>query len=210
VSFDIDLSGKGWAVLGPRRSGKSWLTKKILDSTDSHLVYDPMREHDGYHHYRPEDRDSKEELNLVVRRMVIPWRIPLFVVDEANKYIEPKPTRLPTGIQDLVDFCGHWDISAGFVARRPVQFHTDIIELADYCFFFRNQGVNDHKYLEGLKAGLGDAVRDLEKYHFIIYGDGDFITHAPIAEPKNPHHTGRAKDGSNSSTDRERDQSKSL
>ena len=188
--FDIDLTGKGFSVFGPRRSGKSWLIKSILDSTDHHIVYDPMREHDGYHHYRPEDRESIPEYTDAIKKMVIPWRPALFVTDESNKYIENhKP--LPGGVSDLVDFCGHWGISAGFVARRMVQVNTSLVELADYVFIFRLTGRNDYKYLEDLHEGLGDAVRDLPRYHFIVWGDGEYFTHAPIAEPKNPKHTGR-------------------
>ena len=189
-TFDIDLTAQGFSIFGPRRSGKSWLLKTILDSTDHHLVYDPMREHDGYHHYRPDDRESIPEYVDVITKIVIPYRPALFVTDEANKYIENhKP--LPEGVNDLIDFCGHWGISVGFVARRMTQVNTSLVELADTVFFFRLTGRNDYQYLEDLQRGLGDQVRDLPKYHFVVWRDGEAVTHAPIPEPKNPKHTGR-------------------
>ena len=187
--FDIDLTKKQFVICGLRDSGKSWLTKSIMDTTDAHLVWDPMGEHEGYHVYRPTDRESTEELNAFTRNMVIAWRPALVVYDEINRIIEPKPTRLPPALADVVDFGRHWGISVGYVARRPVQFHTDIVELADYLFLFRLTGNNDHKYLESLKTGLGDAVRDLPKWHFVVYHDGDHYVHAPIAEPKHPNQT---------------------
>ena len=187
--FEFDLTDKGFAIFGERGGGKSWLTKSILDTTDSHIVYDPMREHQGYHQYLPTDRESIEEMDLMTRRMVIKWKPALVIYDEANKYIEPKPTRLPVGIADLVDFGRHWGISCGYVARRPVQFHTDIVELADFLFIFRLDGNNDYKYLEGLHLGLGDMVRTLPEFHFAIRHNGEITRHAPIPEPKYPNET---------------------
>lgn len=187
--FDIDLANKQFAIFGLRESGKSWLTKSIMDTNDRHLVYDPMHEHLGYHAYRPTDRESIEELNLFTTKMVLVWKPDLVIYDEANKYIEPKPTRLPSGIADLTDFGRHWKISAGYVARRPVQFHTDIVEIADYLFLFRLTGNNDHKYLENMLTGMGDKVRDLPDFHFVVYHGGKMEVHAPIPKPNHPNET---------------------
>ena len=177
----INLANKGWAVFGPRGSGKSELVNQILDSHPDHLVYDPLNEHQGRNRYVPSDRESIDELDAFVRGIVIPRKPALCVIDEANKYILPKPTRLPPGVADLNDFARHWGISCGFVARRPVQFHTDIVELADFVFCFSLTGKNDYAYMEGLHQGLGDTVRGLEKYHFAILEGGRSVTvHAPV------------------------------
>ena len=185
----IDLSNKGWVIFGMRGGGKSWLTEHILDSTPSHLIYDPLNEHKGYNQYIPTDRESVEELDIFVRHMAIKWKPRLLAIDEANKYIQPKPNRLPTGIADLVDFARHWKMSFGCIARRPVQFHTDIIELADVVFFFRLRGRNDYQYMNDLMPGLGDKVRGLEKHQFVMLNDGDMTVHAPIDEPIHAGHT---------------------
>ncbi len=179
-------------MFGLRGSGKSWLVKHILDSTPDHLIYDPLGEHQGYRQYIPEDRSSVQELEELVQALVIPEknRPALFVVDEANKYIRPKPNPLPAGIDDLNDFARHWDLSVGYVCRRPVQFHTDIVELSNYVFFFGLSGKNDYRYMEDLHHGLGDAVRSLAEYEFVSLKDGREITlHAPIDTPKHPNHT---------------------
>ena len=187
MSFDIDLTDKGWATFGLRGSGKSWLTKAIMDSTPSHLIYDPLNEHKGYQRYVPTDRESIYELERFVKEMVIPWKPAVAIVDEANKYVQPKPSRLPSGIADLNDFARHWHISTGYVARRPVQFHTDIVELADFLFIFNLPGRNDWQYHEDLYRGLGDMVRGLKKYEFAVrpLGQEPFV-HAAINEPKHP------------------------
>lgn len=186
----IDLHNKGWCVFGLRGSGKSWLVKHILDSTPNHIVYDPLNEHQGYRRYSPEDRSSTEELSEFVNAIVIPRKPDLFVIDEANKYVQPKPTRLPPGVSDLNDFARHWGISTGYVARRPVQFHTDIVELSNHVFFFSLPGKNDYQYLEGLHSGLGDTVRSLPPFHFATLTDGrDIQVHTPIGPPKHPRRT---------------------
>ena len=206
----MDLGSKGWAVFGLRGSGKSWFVKSVLESTPDHLIYDPLKEHTGYNKYTPSDRTSIEELSKVIegpvikgvkvtednkalfptRRLGETWKPELFVIDECNRYVYPKPTRLPKPIADLVDYGRHWSLSFGAVARRPVQFHTDLIELADVVFFFHLPGKNDHQYLESLHLGLGDTVRDLPPYHFVGFSHGSEITvHAPIKPPLHPNET---------------------
>jgi hypothetical protein len=206
----MDLANKGWCVFGLRGSGKSWFVKSVLESTPDHLIYDPLKEHTGYNKYTPSDRTSIDELEKVIDELVIKgikvtednqakfptrrvgetWKPELFVIDEANRYIYPKPTRLPKPVADLVDYGRHWNLSFGVVARRPVQFHTDLIELADVVFFFQLPGKNDHAYLESLHNGLGDTVRDLPPHHFVAFSHGSEITvHAPIKAPRHPTET---------------------
>jgi hypothetical protein len=104
--------------------------------------------------------------------------------------IEPKPTRMPGAVRDLVDFGRHWSISFGIVARKPVQCNTDLVELSDHVFFFQLPGKNDHTYLESLHSGLGDTVRNLPAHHFVSFSHGSEITvHAPIEPPRHPNET---------------------
>lgn len=184
----IDLADKSWAVIGTRGSGKTWLVKSILDTQPSHLVYDPLAEYAGYRRYIPTDRTSPDELTEVVRGMVEPWKPRLFVVEEGNTYCPPKPARLPSGVQDLNDFGRHWRVSTGYCARRCVQFNSDIIELADYLFLFHSSGKNDYRYLEDVRMGLGDIVRSLGRWEFVVYkaADGSMARHLPIGVPAHP------------------------
>ena len=206
----IELAGKGWAVFGLRGSGKSWFVKSVLETTPDHLIYDPLKEHKGYSRYTPTDRTDIEELSTFVEKVVIKgvriteqnktqfptrrvgetWKPELFVIDECNRYVYPKPSRLPKPVADLVDYGRHWNLSFGAVARRPVQFHTDLIELTDVVFFFHLPGKNDYAYLESLHVGLGDTVRNLPPYHFVAFSHGSEITvHAPINPPAHPTET---------------------
>ena len=206
----IELKSKGWAVFGLRGSGKSWFVKHVLDSSPDHLIYDPLNEHRGYNKYIPTDRTSIDELSKVIEGLVIQgarvkeenkrqfptrrvgetWKPDLFVIDEANRYIYPHPREIPKAVADLVDYGRHWNLSFGTVARRPVQFHTSLIELADVVFFFYLPGQNDYQKLEGMHPGLGDAVRSLPAHHFVALSHGTEITiHAPIEPPSHPNET---------------------
>jgi len=186
----IDLTDKSFAIFGLRGSGKSWLVKSILDSTPDHIIYDPLGEHKGYRQYIPDDRESTDELSEMIQGLVIKKKPSLFIIDEANKYIPPKPTRLCPGVADLVDFSRHWKISFGAVARRMSQFNTDLVELADYVFIFQLPGKNDFQYCEALHRGLGSTVRNLPAYSFACLEHGRKVTvHTPIDKPVHPAYT---------------------
>jgi len=189
--LDVDLTNKSFVICGQKGTGKSWLIKSILDSTPDHIVYDPLKEHQGYTRYIPEDRDSQQELSDMITGIVIPRRPSLFVIDEANKYILPKPSRLPApGVSDLLDFSRHYGVSWGCGMRRPVQVHSDVFELAAVVFAFQSSGKNDHGYYEDLFRGMGDTVRTLPLYHFAILQNGrDLTVHAPVEMPAHPSYT---------------------
>jgi hypothetical protein len=73
----------------------------------------------------------------------------------------------------------------GFIARRPVQLNTDLIELADYIFVFRLTGANDVKYLNNLTRNLGDTVQSLGQYEFVIVNpDKTYQVYNPLKVDK--------------------------
>ena len=181
-----DIRCKRFCIFGLQQSGKSYLARRILASEPAHFVYDPLHEHVGCNRYLARYRqyipEAIAELDLLVRRVVIgSGKVRLFVVDEANRYC-PNRRPLPDSIGELNDFQAHYDIGFGVIARRPVQLHTDLVELAHYLFVFSLRGKNDLAYLDCLAAGLADAVAGLEKYHFVVVDpQRRFTVHAPVA-----------------------------
>lgn len=183
--MEIDIANKGFAILGLKGTGKSVLVKSILRGNKDSMVYDVLHEHTGFNRYLPKYRDGSDagiaELNYFVRQCIQPGNIRLFILEEANRYCPPKPKPLPPAMLDLNDFNRHWHISFGVVARRPTQLNSDLIELAHYLFIYRLVGKNDYQYLESVAEGLGDAVRGLPDYHFVVCGpDRKFQVHAPV------------------------------
>ena len=176
----IDLAFKRMVIFGLPGSGKTELAKHILRSTPSHLVYDPMGEYEGFRRYQPTDAQDPAELESLIQDVVIPWKPQIFAIDEMNKFVQPKPSRLPPGIALLNDRRRHWLSWIG-IARRPSQFHSDIVELASYLTLFRLPGRNDRIYLNGLYATLGDQAASLNKYEFLMLQEGHTLTkHAPV------------------------------
>ena len=185
----IDLTNKRAVIFGLPGTGKSLLLEHILKSTRKHIIYDPLNEHgpkdgsQGFTRYVPTDRHSADELNTFIEKGVIARRndYDLLAIDEMNIYVRPKPTPLPRAVADLNDMSRHFLLSWLGVARRPSQFHTDIVELAHFVFLFKLPGANDYRYMESLSKGLGDTVRALPKYHFAILEDGVRVTvHTPV------------------------------
>jgi len=181
-----DLKNKRFAIFGLQGTGKSVLVKHFLRSTPNSIVYDVLREHTGLHRYLVSYRQyspvALAELNNFVNRVVIgSGKIRLFVLEEANRYCRPKPNPLPDSILYLNDFQRHLNIAFGVVARRPTQLHSDLVELAHYLFIFRLVGKNDFEFLEATAEGLGEAVRKLPDYHFIVVNpDRSFYQHEPV------------------------------
>lgn len=174
----IDLAGKRFAVLGIQGSGKSVLVKNLLATNDGSFVYDVLREHYGYNRYlvahrqvmrHRDDDPAIAELNGVVNRVVLKsGQVRMFVLEEANRYCPPKPAPLPASILDLNDFNRHYNIAFGAVARRPSQLNSDLINLAHYIFIFRLVGGKDRAALDEEISGLGDVVKSLPDYHFVV------------------------------------------
>lgn len=181
----IDLVNKRFTITGLPGSGKTELAKFLLRHTEQHLVYDPMQEYQGYNQYIPTNRNSEEELSTMILKMVIPWKPRLFLVDESNRYIRPKPHPLPEGVEDLNDRSRHYGISWGLVFRKPSQLNTDVSELCHYHFVFSLQGRNDKRWADAYHQGLGKVMADMKPFHFLVLqAHGEYYVHDPIPWPQ--------------------------
>jgi len=182
----LDLSSKGFCIFGLPDSGKSTLANSILSGYGRKaFVFDTLAEYkDGpYDSYIPTERNNPAELEAIARSIMASRRYSLFIIDETNRFCPSKPVPLPDAIADLNDFRAHYDLAVGYISRRPVQLNQDLTELAHYLFIFQLDGKNDCSYLNDLKNGLGDAVRTLAPYHFVLYHKGfDFEVYSPVSE----------------------------
>lgn len=172
--MNLKLTRKTWAVFGYKGGGKSALAKFIATAyAEKCLYYDTLHEvpeNVKFHSYPPKNRYNITELENVIYLIQTSKRYRMFVIDEANRFCPPKPKPLPQGIADMNDWCRHpqYNLSVVYIARRPVQLNTDLTEIADYLFIFQLGGRNDIQYLNDLRNGLGDAVKNLSLYHFIL------------------------------------------
>ena len=182
-----ELDEKRFVIFGKQGSGKTELVKHILRSTKNHIVYDRTRhDYPGFTRYLPNDSQSAQEMSDFVLLNIVknPNRPRLFVLDEANLFLQPKPSRLPTGIAELNDLGRHLKMTWGVVSRLPSQFHSDITQLADHIFIYRLNGYQDKQYLNKILVGgnIGDRAANLQPFHFLHYdvGAGSVTLHSPI------------------------------
>ena len=170
----LQLTRKTWCVFGYKESGKSILAKVLATSYgEKCLYYDTLHECPSaskFHSYAPKNKQSLPELEVIIGLIQQNRRYRMFIIDEANRYAPAKPAVLPQSIADMNDWCRHpqFNLSVGYIARRPVTLNTDLTEIADYLFIFQLGGVNDIKYLNQMRSGLGDTVKELSQYHFVV------------------------------------------
>ncbi|MAF36578.1 hypothetical protein CL622_05680 [archaeon] len=170
----LKLTRKTWAAFGYKGGGKSTLSQFIgAEYGDKCLYYDTLHEvppEVGFHVFQPKNRQNVGELLSVIRLIQANKRYRMLIIDEANRYAKPKPNPLPQAIADMNDWARHpqYNLSVGYVARRPTQLNTDLTEIADYLFIFQLGGKNDIKYLNDLRSGLGDVVQNLPPFHFVV------------------------------------------
>ena len=183
-----DLKGKRFVIFGLQGSGKTVLLKHILKSEPAHLIFDVKHEYQGFNRYVVRYRDDRgiPELDALINQVVIPTEhVKLFAIDEANRYLKPR-VPMPPAALNLNDFSRRLPptnkaLSFGCIARRPVQLHTDITELAHFMFCFNLRGKNDCEYLNAISAGLGDAVATLAEFHFVIVSPNrSYLIHPPV------------------------------
>jgi DNA helicase HerA-like ATPase len=88
-----------------------------------------------------------------------------------NRYC-PNKIPLPDAIGNLSDNHAHMrnreGVSVVYITRRPADLNTNLIETSHIIVIFRLSGKNDIMYLENLHKGLGDEIRNLKDYEYII------------------------------------------
>lgn len=172
--MNLKLTRKTWVVIGYKGGGKSSFAKWVAETYGVKcLYYDTLNEVPNgarFHSYNPKNHQSVDELCMIIRLLKQSRNYRMLIIDEANRFCPPKPARLPQDVADLNDWCRHpqFNMSVGYIARRPVQLNSDLVEIADYIIAFHLGGKNDIAYLNGLRAGLGDAVQNLPPYHFAL------------------------------------------
>lgn len=172
----IDLTAKRFTIFGIQGSGKTVLAKFLIKPYNSYFIYDTLHEYKGLGStkqkvvYKPSHATTGKainEFNYVINKAVIPLKPTVFLIDEMNRFC-PNRKPMPEAMQKLSDWHRHYNIGFGGIARRPTDVNTSLVELSHYIFLFGLQGKNDYRYMNDLVDGLGDAVRALDPFHFIM------------------------------------------
>lgn len=186
----VNLANKTFAIFGLRGSGKSVMAHHLGTLYGKKaLLYDTLNEFpeaSKYHKYIPEIRGDTTELSVIAKAVMANRKYKMFIIDEANRYAPSKPHPLPQAIADLNDWHRHFDLSVGYIARRPVQLNQDLTELAEFLIIFNLKGRADLRFLEDINSGLGDTVVALKPFHFVIVDKNrQYEIYKPIPFDKN-------------------------
>ena len=195
----INLQGKQWLTLGLKGSGKSNFNKWLLSQRPNHMVFDPVKEYNGYHRYTPNNTRGEEavqELKDVTEQVIKPnkGKLDYFYVDEVNRFVN-KGGQLKGPVGELVDLNRHYDMGVGFTARLPQQVHTDIRELADYIFIFNLAGKASREFLDDMSEGTLKAMDQLDEHECVMLDpqrNVKILKPVPNMDGKNPNFNGSA------------------
>jgi len=179
----IELKGKTFNIFGLKGTGKSELLKHIARTMKPSIIYDTIHEQRNskdYDIYQPQHRYNTAECEQFIM-ITLQSKYKMIGIDEANRFAHPHPTPLPPAFVEANDMSRHYGKAIGFIARRPTQLHTDLVELAAYLFIFNLKGKNDILYLNNLSGGLGDIAVKLPAFHFVtVNPDRTFSVNKPI------------------------------
>lgn len=171
----IEVIGKRVAIYGMNGTGKTtFLQRVLLPLYPRSVVFDIKRDYEGFHRFIPKTMDygpeMEKDFNAFVDHLIKEKKYNVCAVDEVNR-IAPNKMRMPKGLRYLNDFNGvhHENIGLITIARRPSQVNTDLTALAHTIICFSLDGKQDKQYLEGIAAGLGEAVASLKIYEFVVY-----------------------------------------
>lgn len=188
---DIDLNGKHFMTFGKKNTGKSYFNNWLMSRTSgNYAIFDPLHEHTDYGDddlcFRPTStrgEEAHEQLGDFLTYVVENRDHYDFVwIDEINRF-HGKGGTLDGPIGDVTDFNAHYGMGVGGIARRPVQVHTDLRDLADFTFVFRLNGVSDVRTLDDMARGLGERAASLDQREFIIlFPDGSYRKADPIKD----------------------------
>ncbi len=180
----INLLNKIFCIFGLNMSGKTYLAKHIAKQYNS-IIFDVLEEYEPniYDVYIPESKiypDISYEFESFIEKVKNQkWN--MLIVDEASRIFPNRKPLFPC-FRNYLDTYRHQKLcSIGFIARRPTQLHTDLVELAHYIFVFNLKGKNDIQYLNFLNSKIGDLPAKLEPYHFlVIFPDRNFKVFKPV------------------------------
>lgn len=168
-------------IVGLQGSGKSELAAVLAEQYKRVWVYDPMEQYDKLKNsmcYVPTNRgygqatkhEVTEFVNFMLSQLKHEWAYiekgELFIMDETSLFC-PNKRPLPAGIQLLNDTHRHRGLDLMFIARRPAQIHTDLVELAHDMYIFLLKGRNDHQYLRDINPEVSGAVGKLKDFQYV-------------------------------------------
>lgn len=180
-------------ILGQRGSGKSYLAKLMLAEYNRYLIYDTLGEYikgvsfltlqelkdfwgktyQGNFRliYQPvnpiEDFDEVCDLVYSLGDM-------MFLVEEIDTFCSAQT--LSTAFANIIQRGRHKDITLIGVSQRPYGIHRLVTSQAKEIHSFLHREPRDVDYLKSFIGEEAEKVRDLSRYHYLLWQGGKGIS----------------------------------
>ena len=173
--MDLDLKNRITFVCGLNMSGKSYFVKNAILPKYRCLVHDPLKEYpqndcDVFYPKQSNYPGIAIENEMFLENVVKPncKKYDLLVYEEASRTF-PNEKPLYPNMRSFFDTYRHYNsLGLVFICRRPAQIFTDIPELSHFLFCFGNKGLNDISRLNRESEGLGDMVKELSNFDYVV------------------------------------------
>lgn len=157
-------------VLGHRGFGKTSLINELLEMLDSaqieFVILDILgkfRERSNSIYFNPA---YKDKVNSLIRKL---YNKHFYIVfDEADSICKPKS--IPPPMYDILNYGRNNGQGGIYSARRPFRLNRDVTAGADFLILLGCREQKDVEYIaEETNEELADRVRNLEKFHYVVY-----------------------------------------
>lgn len=170
--------GTSTFICGLRNYGKSYFAQAVCRRAPSVFVIDPMDEYGDIPNalaYVPEHRSySRVALREIDQALTyflgMENRAGLLIFDEVVRYA-PNKRIPPEKLAEINDLMAHYDLACIWIARRPADVWTPLVETANNIMVFHLAGRNDHLYLRNrVSPQAAEQSHKLKRYEHLYIG----------------------------------------
>jgi len=192
-----DLTDSGISMLyGMPDAGKSTLTQYACDNIenqriaiiDYHHEFTKVAHKPNVDRFKPKavERNNDEQLMSFLvwaLKKIKAIGYDIIIIDEFNQYIRNSKHETPYILNDLKNNLAHeeWNHAKLILLQRhPAQGDSEFRETAKNIISFRVTGNNAKKTFNDIQDGLGDLVKSLHSYYFVVVSPQNYFW---VSEP---------------------------
>ena len=173
-------------ILGKRATGKTHLTKQLVEFQPRVIAFDTIREFDladydvvssieelekriqnDTFRIRVWDDYDDEEFFDKVCELLYQYENFIFIIDEVDQYCGP--SFCSTGFKRLINYGRHQSIEIICTARSPAEIPKMLIGQTTDLYFFRIMEPNHLKYISGIYDGDVNDIKELPDHKHIHF-----------------------------------------
>lgn len=147
----------------------AWKGYYLAKRADAALVGNAIKEGNQYRViYRvPEGQDIPDGWFTRAMRLLHDMGGGIIYVDEMPQLVTASTMR--RDLRDVFRVGGGLGVGLWWSAQEAVGVHNTALRMSERLFLFYNQGASDRDKLIGTVGDMGEATKDLDKFHFFQY-----------------------------------------